>query len=102
MAKAKKIKPIKVKAFLVKIEPNVLKYDKKIKHKLLKMGFVKDKSPMLPTKTIWLDLRKSQERLLREMHYKTRYNIKKHQQKVKIIKGSKVNNKQLKKFLSDL
>lgn len=37
--------------------------------------FKKYKSPFLPSKTIQIDLGKSEDQLLKEMHYKTRYNI---------------------------
>ena len=39
-------------------------------------GFKIIKSPLLPTKTILIDVTKTPEVLLAEMHYKTRYNIK--------------------------
>lgn len=38
-------------------------------------GFKVTKSPMLPTKTILIDLRLSNQKLLKVMHTKTRYNI---------------------------
>ncbi len=39
-------------------------------------GFELAKSPYLPSKTIEIDLRKSEQKLLLDMHSKTRYNIK--------------------------
>ena len=39
-------------------------------------GFKLSKSPYLPSKTIEIDLRKSEQKLLLDMHSKTRYNIK--------------------------
>ncbi|MCG2691362.1 peptidoglycan bridge formation glycyltransferase FemA/FemB family protein, partial [Microgenomates group bacterium] len=51
----------------------------------------------LPSKTIWLDLRKSTKQLLKEMHIKTRYNLKK-VQPVTIIPGHKIQKTQLIKF----
>src|SRR3972149_5497785 len=41
----------------------------------IKLGFKKYNSPFLPSKTIQVDLKKSEDELLRKMHYKTRYNI---------------------------
>lgn len=43
----------------------------------LKLGFKKYNSPYLPSKTIQIDLTKTEAQLLSQMHYKTRYNIKK-------------------------
>lgn len=40
-----------------------------------KIGFSPSKYPFLPTKTIEIDLTKSERTLLSEMHHKTRYNI---------------------------
>lgn len=82
----------KIKAVIIKIEPNILKGNKKIKEKLLSLGFKPDKSPMLPTKTIWLDLNKSEEQLLKKMHSKTRYNLKKQLTKARVIRGDKIKN----------
>jgi len=66
----------------------------------LKLGFKKDSSPMLPRKTVWLDLKKSEKQLLKEMHYKTRYNLKRFKEKVKIVRGDKVSNIQLEEFFA--
>lgn len=43
---------------------------------LKSLGFKRSNSPYLPSKTIHIDLTQPQERLLKNMHYKTRYNIK--------------------------
>ncbi len=40
-------------------------------------GFRKYSSPFLPSRTIRIELERSEDQLLRDMHYKTRYNIKK-------------------------
>jgi len=53
--------------------------------------FKKSKSPFLPSKTIFIDLQKSESTLLKEMHQKTRYNIKiAHKNKVKIIRSKDI------------
>lgn len=44
---------------------------------IILQGYKQSKSPYLPSKTIYIDLTKSEKVLLKEMHYKTRYNIKK-------------------------
>lgn len=80
------------RAIQIKIEPA---WGDKTDYQAL--GFKPDKAPMLPSKTIWLDLRKSNNQLLKEMHYKTRYNLK-NSQPVGIIPGYKIQKNQLKKF----
>ncbi|MEA3355251.1 MAG: peptidoglycan bridge formation glycyltransferase FemA/FemB family protein [Patescibacteria group bacterium] len=62
------------------------------------LGGFKKSEPMLPSKTIWLDLKKSQSKLLNEMHKKTRYNIKKHQVKVEVVRGDKLSRAQFNSF----
>lgn len=42
----------------------------------LKSGFKKFNTPTLPTKTLVLDLFESEDKILSQMHHKTRYNIK--------------------------
>jgi len=122
LKKVEKIRK-KYKAIQIKIEPNVIdkKKWKEIESELEKYGYKKDKSPMLPTKTIWLDLRKNEHQLLKEMHYKTRYNIKKSQitnnklqthppprghgasegtanRKLQTIRGDEITDEELKEF----
>ena len=64
----------KYRAIQIKVEPS---WGDKTDY--TKWGFKEDNSPMLPQKTIWLDLTKSERQLLKEMHPKTRYNVLKHQ-----------------------
>jgi len=97
-------KVIKKKGLVfTKIEPRAIKREKfkEIEKEMKKNGFKKDMSPMLPTKTSWLDLKKSEKELFRKMHYKTRYNIRKCQSfdlEFKTIRGDKVKQKELKCF----
>jgi len=60
------------RTFLVKIEPK----DQKQARILLKNGFKLSRFPLSVPKTIIINLKKSEEQLLAEMHPKTRYNIK--------------------------
>jgi len=75
----------KYRTFHIVIEPKLRILISEDNHSLLYThGFKLSKSPYLPTKTIWLDLSKPKNQLLKEMHSKTRYNIKKGQ-KLKVI-----------------
>lgn len=87
----------KCRVILFKIEPNTPSR-RDLEGELKRIGFKKDKSPMLPTKTIVIDLSKSEKQLLKEMHSKTRYNIKKYRKKVRIIRGDKATDKELERF----
>lgn len=60
------------KTFLVKIEPK----DEKQAIILKNHGFKLSRFPLTVPKTIIIDLKKSEEQLLNQMHPKTRYNIK--------------------------
>ncbi|MBU1085368.1 aminoacyltransferase, partial [Patescibacteria group bacterium] len=64
-----------------------------------KFGFKKN-TPMLPSRTIWLDLNKSESELLGEMHAKTRYNIKKYRARVEVVPGNKLSDGQFNHFYS--
>jgi lipid II:glycine glycyltransferase (peptidoglycan interpeptide bridge formation enzyme) len=64
----------KFKPFQIIIEPKYLKHCQL----LTEHGFRLSKSYFVPSKTIQIDLTKSESLLLSEMHQKTRYNIKSH------------------------
>jgi len=97
---------IKLKKTLKKYHPLWLKiYPFLIKNKNVKQNkkidFKKDKHPLIPTKTLWLNLSKSKKKILLKMKAKTRYNVRLAQRKnlvTKIIIGQKINKQQLKKF----
>ncbi len=60
-----------------------------------------DASPSIPTKTIWLDLTKTENQLLQEVQAKTRYNIKLSQRKnlqINATPGNKISSQQLRNF----
>lgn len=63
----------KYRTHRIVVEPRTLSDGQR----LIEMGFTISKSPFLPSKTIHINLTKSDRQLLKEMHYKTRYNIKK-------------------------
>lgn len=71
------------KAFKIIIEPKN-SYSKPVIKLIKRYGYSQNRSPFVPTKTIHIDLRKSERQLLSEMHYKTRYNIKKSSQNLSI------------------
>ncbi|MDZ7586619.1 MAG: hypothetical protein U0946_02600, partial [Patescibacteria group bacterium] len=86
----------KYRAIQIKIEPA---WGDKTDYQ--KLGFKPDKTPMLTTKTVWLDLTKNTEQLLQEMQAKTRYNVRKHEirnSKFEIIRGDKIIDDQLQEF----
>ena len=75
----------KYRAFQIVIEPFDLAQGKP----LIKHGFKLTKSPYLPSKTVHIDLTKSEKEVLKEMHYKTRYNIKVALKRDVVVKKSK-------------
>lgn len=96
LKKLKKYKPL-----FIKIQPFLLK-DKKLNIKdNKKINLRTDKSPLLPTKTIWIDLTKTEKEIFKNINKKTRYSIKqakKNKVKIKIILGNKITTKTLNKF----
>jgi len=73
------------KAFKIVVEPKNFQQVKKIKA----MGFSLSKTIFLPSKTILINLKESENKLLSQMHHKTRYNIKVAEKKGVIIKEIK-------------
>ena len=74
----------KYKAFQIVIEPINTSHQSLSEPEALESrrlvtnhGFRLCRNPFVPAKTIHIDLTKSEKQLLKEMHYKTRYNIKK-------------------------
>jgi lipid II:glycine glycyltransferase (peptidoglycan interpeptide bridge formation enzyme) len=53
----------KLNAILIKIEPDVLSSDKNLQENLKKNGFVKDKWSIEPTRTLFIDLKKSKDQI---------------------------------------
>ncbi|NMB56742.1 hypothetical protein GYA19_02275 [Candidatus Beckwithbacteria bacterium] len=61
---------------------------------------IKSKTPLIPTKTLWLDLQKAEKELLANLSQKTRYNLKKAWAnfKAEIIFGDKIKSKDFQNF----
>jgi len=68
------------KCIFIQIEPNIEK-DKITQKKIINLGLVPSTRPLFTKYTFILDLTKSEEELLKNMHPKTRYNIKLAQKK---------------------
>jgi lipid II:glycine glycyltransferase (peptidoglycan interpeptide bridge formation enzyme) len=89
----------KYKKLLMKIEP--LEQDRQVEERLRRWGFKKDKVPMLPSKTLIIDLETSLNKLLKEMQGKARYNLKRYRDKnlkIKILSGDQITEKELESF----
>ncbi|KKQ53364.1 hypothetical protein A2865_03800 [Candidatus Woesebacteria bacterium RIFCSPHIGHO2_01_FULL_39_17] len=81
----------KYRAFQIVIEPRKASLRGK-PNLLIEHGFRLSRSPFVPAKTIHIDLTKSEKQLLKEMHYKTRYNIKKAiSNKLKVTSSKNIN-----------
>lgn len=67
----------KHRAYQIVLEPDLsLTVSTETLHKsIIQNGFRQARSTYLPSKTIHVDLRNSEKKLLSQMHYKTRYNI---------------------------
>lgn len=93
----------KYRTVQIKIEPDLPRNQKnsRLIKTMKKYGYKQDRSPLLPTKTIWLDLTKTKEQLLKEMHHQTRYNIGKSEVRnpePQAIRGDKITETQLREF----
>lgn len=79
---------VKHRAYQIVIEP------KNTNHQILitNYGFRQSRNYFVPSKTVQINLTKSEKQLLKEMHYKTRYNIRKTQSsKLKVQKSKDIN-----------
>lgn len=72
------------RALFVKIEP-IQQLSNKTMKRLKSHGFRQDSWPLLPTKTIWIDLTKTANQLWKEMEKETRYCIKKAEKEDTVI-----------------
>ena len=91
----------KHRTLFIKLYPFLLKNQKNPHYSLLITHYSKDKSPLIPTKTIWINLKKTEKELLKEIKKKVRYSInfsKKRGVKTKIVSGDKITNKQSNEF----
>jgi len=89
----------KHRAILIKLEPFEIEKTKngQVYFKVLE----NNKWPLTPTKTLWVNLKKSENQILSEMKQKTRYNIRLAQRKkikAEIISGDKITTDQLLDF----
>ncbi len=80
-------------------ESSVVAFPKPLIYNSIFNMLLLDKDPYIPTKTVWLDLKQNQARLLKNMHAKTRYNIRKYQKsniKYITLSGDKITDNQIK------
>lgn len=85
LAKAKQVS-------FAKIEPNVPSSDKKLLGQLKENNFSFDRFSLQPTKTIVIDLRKSEEDLLSQMEKDTRYSVRASQRRgIRVVKSLDLN-----------
>lgn len=76
------------KCVFIQLEPNVLSNDK-VKSSLKTLGLKPSHRPLFTKYTFVLDLTKSEDDLLKDMHHKTRYNIRVSQRKgVKVLESN--------------
>ncbi len=98
MTDAKKIKK-ENRALIFKLHPFIVSKSDQIVFKNFKSQ--QDKNPLVPTKTIWLDLNKKNNQLLKQMKQKTRYNIHLSKSKkitIEIVSGNKIKSQLLNDF----
>lgn len=76
------------KIAFAKIEPNVLDTEKKVLSDLRENKFSFDRFSLQPTKTIVIDLRKTEDELLAQMEKDTRYSVRASQRRgIRIVKS---------------
>ena len=82
----------KYKALFVKLEP-VPPLNKKIREQLHHHGYRQDSWPLLPTRTVWIDLTKTENQLWEEMAKDTRYCIRRAEKRgIKIFRRADIEN----------
>ncbi len=96
----KKYRFLFIKLYPFQIHKNLVSHTKK-QGKTKNSLFKKDNHPLIPTKTIFLDLEKNLEEIKKSFKQKTRYNLNLSLRKeviTKVIDGGRITNKQLKEF----
>lgn len=103
LIKKYKILFTKIHPFLSHKNPNLTTYPDFIEDSRQSRNNLQLTNPLIPTKTIWLDLTKTENELLKNMKPKTRYNIRlaqKNNLNIQVINGKQITNSQLKSFYS--